>query len=74
MRSEKLFLICFFKPFAEYLARGFLLPQIPIGEKQKGGGLIGKITIRKMIGSHELKLLSKGDENKWMTVIRKTKI
>lgn len=24
-----------------------------------------------MIGSHELKLLSKGDENKWMTVIRK---
>jgi len=27
-----------------------------------------------MIGSHELKLLSKGDENKWMTVIRKTKI
>lgn len=67
-------MICFFKPFAEYLARGFFVAANPIGEKQKGGERVGKITIRKMIGSHELKLLSKGDENKWMTVIRKTRI
>ncbi|EGP4885208.1 MAG: hypothetical protein E7B24_10465 [Enterococcus faecium] len=50
------------------------MPQIPSVKKQKGGERVGKITIRKMIGSHELKLLSKGDENKWMTVIRKTRI
>ncbi|EEI59631.1 hypothetical protein HMPREF0352_2153 [Enterococcus faecium TX1330] len=35
MRSEKLFLICFFKPFAEYLARGFFVAANPIGEKTK---------------------------------------
>ena len=59
MRSKKLFLICFFKPFAEYLARGFfafftLVFQI----MRKRGDFVGKLKLKiekNMLESKQIK-------------------